>query len=317
MSQNTTATQPRTVQTADRGKLDVRALVLLAILLAAGFILNFTVGKAISGISGGMISPEFIISAFCLTILVVRPNIGQALVIGLISAAVIQITTTSPFVDFAAEGIAAMLMAGIVNAAGKNGQVKPAIAIVATFLTTFVSGVIFMVIKMAMLGVVGELAAAMLPVVASGEKIHDYILFGYFGKHVNITDGRYVYMRSGRMKSEGHLNNYTLLPLHMFEMFSLKELKEADRTLSDAFSFTKGAPVMKIPATPESSPQNTCYMYDDHLKYGDLLFDLQTDPREENPIQDPAVESRMVEAMSRLLHSSEAPPELYERIDIQ
>lgn len=66
MSQNTTATQPRTVQTADRGKLDVRALVLLAILLAAGFILNFTVGKAISGISGGMISPEFIISAFCL-----------------------------------------------------------------------------------------------------------------------------------------------------------------------------------------------------------------------------------------------------------
>lgn len=163
MSQNTTAAQPRTVQTADRGKLDVRALVLLAILLAAGFILNFTVGKAISG---GMISPEFIISAFCLTILVVRPNIGQALVIGLISAAVIQITTTSPFVDFAAEGIAAMLMAGIVNAAGKNGQVKPVIAIVATFLTTFVSGVIFMVIKMAMLGVVGELAAAMLPVVA-------------------------------------------------------------------------------------------------------------------------------------------------------
>lgn len=78
----------------------------------------------------------------------------------------IQITTTSPFVDFAAEGIAAMLMAVIVNAAAKDGQVKPVVAIVATFVTTFVSGVIFMVIKMAMLGVVGELAAAMLPVVA-------------------------------------------------------------------------------------------------------------------------------------------------------
>ena len=34
MSQNTAA-QPRTVQTADRGKLDVRALVLLAILVQA------------------------------------------------------------------------------------------------------------------------------------------------------------------------------------------------------------------------------------------------------------------------------------------
>ena len=165
MSQNNVS-QPRTVAAVDHGKLDVRALVLLAILLAAGFILNFTVGKAISSISGGMISPEFIISAFCLTILVVRPNIGQALVIGLISAAVIQITTTSPFIDFAAEGIAAMLMAGIVNAAGAKGEIKPAVAIVATFVTTFVSGAIFMVIKMAMLGVVGELAAAMLPVVA-------------------------------------------------------------------------------------------------------------------------------------------------------
>ena len=59
-----------------------------------------------------------------------------------------------------------MLMAVIVNAAAKDGQVKPVVAIVATFVTTFVSGVIFMVIKMAMLGVVGELAAAMLPVVA-------------------------------------------------------------------------------------------------------------------------------------------------------
>ena len=46
MSQNTTATQPRTVQTADRGKLDVRALVLLAILLAiAGYILTKTIWR--------------------------------------------------------------------------------------------------------------------------------------------------------------------------------------------------------------------------------------------------------------------------------
>lgn len=119
MSQTTT--QARIVNTTDPGKLDIKALVLLAVLLAAGFILNFTVGKVISSATGGAISPEFIISAFCLTILVVRPNVPQALVIGLISAAVIQITTTSPFIDFAAEGIAAMLMAAIVKA-GMHGS---------------------------------------------------------------------------------------------------------------------------------------------------------------------------------------------------
>ena len=59
-----------------------------------------------------------------------------------------------------------MLMAGIVLAASKKGAVSPVVAIIATFVTTLISGCIFMVIKMAMLGVVGQLAAAMLPVVA-------------------------------------------------------------------------------------------------------------------------------------------------------
>lgn len=166
MSENATTqtAEARTVTATDHGKLDVQALVLLAVLLAAAFILNFTVGKALSGVSGGLISPEFIISAFCLTILVVRPNLGQALIIGLISAAVIQITTTSPFIDFVAEGIAAMLMAAIVRA-GMSSSAKKFIPMVGTFVTTVVSGVIFMLIKIAMVGAAQELAAAMLPVV--------------------------------------------------------------------------------------------------------------------------------------------------------
>ncbi|MDD7363944.1 MAG: hypothetical protein SOZ36_00340 [Atopobiaceae bacterium] len=167
-SQATTQQQPRTYSHSGGSRLDVRALVLLAVLLAAGMILNFTVGKAISGFSGGLISPEFIISAFCLTILVVRPKVGEALVIGLISAAVIQVTTTSPFIDFAAEGVAAMLMAQIVRV-GMRGAAKRFVPFVGTLVTTVVSGVIFMLIKIALVGAASQLVAAMLPVViASG-----------------------------------------------------------------------------------------------------------------------------------------------------
>ena len=90
------------------GLIDINTLVLLAILLAAGFILNLTAGKALSGTG---VQPEFIIAAFCLTILLSRSTVPQALVIGLVSAAVIQITTSTPGVDFIAEGVAAMLMA--------------------------------------------------------------------------------------------------------------------------------------------------------------------------------------------------------------
>lgn len=166
MSQNTQPTgSARTVNAVDRGGLDIKSLVLLAVLLAAGFILNFTVGKAISAVSGGAIAPEFIISAFCLTILIVRPNLLQALVIGLISAAVIQVTTTSPGIDFVAEGVAAVVMALIVNAGMSTGA-KAIIPTVGTFVTTFLSGFIFMVIKTAMMGFATELAAVMMPVIA-------------------------------------------------------------------------------------------------------------------------------------------------------
>lgn len=166
MSQNTQPTgSARTVNAVDRGGLDIKSLVLLAVLLAAGFILNFTVGKAISAVSGGAIAPEFIISAFCLTILIVRPNLLQALVIGLISAAVIQVTTISPGIDFVAEGVAAVVMALIVNAGMSTGA-KAIIPTVGTFVTTFLSGFIFMVIKMAMMGFATELAAVMMPVIA-------------------------------------------------------------------------------------------------------------------------------------------------------
>ena len=143
MSQNTQPTgSARTVNAVDRGGLDIKSLVLLAVLLAAGFILNFTVGKAISAVSGGAIAPEFIISA-----------------------AVIQVTTTSPGIDFVAEGVAAVVMALIVNAGMSTGA-KAIIPTVGTFVTTFLSGFIFMVIKMAMMGFATELAAVMMPVIA-------------------------------------------------------------------------------------------------------------------------------------------------------
>lgn len=140
-----TTQQARTVAAVDHGKLDLKALTLYAILLAAGFVLNMTVSKFFSGLTGGFLSPEFIIAAFCLEILIIKPNIGQAAVIGLLAGVVIQITASVKGPDLIAEPIAAVVMALLVSALS-NSKAKGLLPLVGTFVVTFISGIIYAVI---------------------------------------------------------------------------------------------------------------------------------------------------------------------------
>ena len=151
---------PRVVAVSkNAGVLDVTSLVLVAVLIAAGFILNLTVGKAISAIG---IGPEFIISSFCLAILLLKPNAVQSLVIGLIAATVIQLTTTVPGADFVAEGAASLVMFAFTRSTLADKPVMPAIG---SFVTTLISGLIFAAIAIPAKGATIELFYVMLPVI--------------------------------------------------------------------------------------------------------------------------------------------------------
>ena len=57
-------------------------------LLAAGAVLKLTVGSLLS--SMGM-KPNFIIAMYCLAIILTRPKLGQALIIGLLAGLICQI----------------------------------------------------------------------------------------------------------------------------------------------------------------------------------------------------------------------------------
>ena len=142
---SSTTSQPRTVAVANRGALDLKALTLYAILLAVGFVLNMTVSKLFSSLTGGFLSPEFIIAAFCLEILIIKPKVPQAVALGLLAGAVIQITASVKLIDLIAEPVAAVVMALLVSAFAKSSATK-ALPLVATFVVTCVSGLIYAVI---------------------------------------------------------------------------------------------------------------------------------------------------------------------------
>lgn len=164
MSDNTQ--HARTVTTIDRGKLDLRALMLYAILLAAGIVLNLTVSKLFAGITGGLLSPEFVIAAFCLEILIVRPTIPQSLVVGLIAGVIIQFSASVKGPDLIAEPIAAAVMAALVLGLAKSSAIR-VVPLVGTFVVTFISGLVYALVLA--FGIQHDISIlfAMLPVVAA------------------------------------------------------------------------------------------------------------------------------------------------------
>jgi hypothetical protein len=74
--------------------------------------------------------------------------------------------------------------------------------------------------------------------------------------------------------------------------------------------FTKGVPVLRIPAV---QPKNRDLVVQEMAT---LLFDLQSDPGQEQPIEDPEVEAMMVTHLVRLMQENDAPPEQYERLGL-
>ena len=147
--------------------------------------------------------------------------------------------------------------------------------------------------------------------IARDVPVREAALFGIHGGHVNVTDGRYVYMRAPVSPENGPLYNYTYMPAHMRGLFSIEEFNGV--TLAEPFTFTKGCRVMKIPAKGNAAAPG------DHRnahKFGTMLFDLENDPKQQNPLRDQAIEQRMIQQMVSLMRWNDAPPEQFERLGL-
>jgi len=135
-------------------------------------------------------------------------------------------------------------------------------------------------------------------------EIRSAALFGVHSGHVNVTDGNYTYMRGPANPLNKPIFNYTLMPTHMRNFFSIRELKKM--ALSAPFNFSKGCKMLKIPRNLVVYP----YIF------GSLLFDLKKDPTQENPIIDFEIEMRMIKVMVELMKENDAPIEQYNRLGI-
>ncbi|MEU6931844.1 sulfatase [Streptomyces sp. NPDC046374] len=140
--------------------------------------------------------------------------------------------------------------------------------------------------------------------VADDTPVREAGLFGAHGGHVNVTDGRYVYMRAPVSPDNAPLYEHTLMPTHMRGRFSPAELVDAE--LAEPFGFTKGVRTLRTPGRSLLNP----------YQHGTLLFDLESDPEQLAPLVDDEAELRMASLLVGRLRESDAPPSQYERLGL-
>ena len=142
------------------------------------------------------------------------------------------------------------------------------------------------------------------PVLDHDTPVREDAIFGYYNSRLNYTDGRHTYYRVPR-DTDVQTHLYTLACCNM-RGFKGGELEGA--TLTEPLSFTKGRPLLKLPSA--NRPVWT------HPDRDDLLYDLQQDPDQQQPLDDDALVQRFEGRMAALMAAADAPDEQYTRVGL-
>ncbi|MEO0586293.1 MAG: sulfatase [Planctomycetota bacterium] len=142
--------------------------------------------------------------------------------------------------------------------------------------------------------------------IADDTAVREGAIFGYHGAQVNYTDGRHVYLKAPAIIGDdaGVCHAYTLMPTNM-RGFKPGIERAA---LAEPFSFTKGMPVLRLPAVSRVADEGG---FD-----RSLMFDVSADPQQQHPLDDAALAADLDGKMAALMAACDAPAEQYARMGL-
>ncbi|WP_242855784.1 tryptophan transporter [Ruminiclostridium josui] len=91
--------EKRVVIKEKKAGLTISDVILVGVLLATGAVLKFFVG---SMFNAGM-KPNFVIAMYCLAILIIKPKLSEAIIIGIIAGAICQVLPGTPYINLISE----------------------------------------------------------------------------------------------------------------------------------------------------------------------------------------------------------------------
>lgn len=151
----------------------------------------------------------------------------------------------------------------------------------------------------------GPHSRSLLPLLSrTVDRIRDYALYGYYGRAVNITDGRHTYHRAPDW--DRPLNLYSSAYMNELNWFRPVELPDPDKVESGRFLPYTKSPVWRYPVRFDPWYQDS------------PLFNVQEDPWQERDLSasSPGALREMQDLMRRALSELSAPEELYSRLGL-
>lgn len=156
------------------------------------------------------------------------------------------------------------------------------------------------------------------------EKIREAAIYGYFGKQMNITDGRYTYFRSPNEQNRP-LNLYTTMMSDIRIYFDYSPIPGDQARITDPSKITAGQylkwtpyPVFRIPADVVSDFEDGTLRYIKLYEWEmeDQLYDLDCDYEQNYNLVEkkPDVVERLTELMRKCMKEHDAPEEQFERL---
>lgn len=150
-------------------------------------------------------------------------------------------------------------------------------------------------------------------------KIRDCALYGYFGKQINLTDGRYTYFKAPNEQNRP-LNVYTSMPTDVYRYYDQERIKDFSMVENGPFLSWNLYPIYKIPADAINNNDDGTlrYIYLYEWEKIDQLYDLCADYEQEHNLGEeyPEVVSRLAAMMKQALIDHDAPAEQLERMKL-
>ena len=148
----------------------------------------------------------------------------------------------------------------------------------------------------------------LLDILEGKEKEREQVIYGWFGRAVNVYDGRYTYFRAPASMDNQPLYQYCAQPSSCWRFFDERYGEKAD--MGRFLPYTN-YPVYRFPVLGEED-----YFGDLSHVAQSLLFDIEMDYEQRKPIHNEHLEQEMCAKLIAGMKEAQSPQEQFKRLGL-